>query len=156
MKFYIRFIFISGFLWMNVLSCTKEQLPSDLLIKLRYECGWCSFHDLLKITSDSLVYTAYLGRCDDLHPDTIIYDFLSDAERTSLMNKLNLKKYMKCIYDHCGTCYDGCDFVLDLHAAGQSNLIRYVSLEDDSTMQWMVPFVNQLHDIRKKYAPAPW
>jgi len=157
MKLVLKIILGSGVLLMAILSCTKDTFPSDTLIKLRYECGWCSFRDLLIISSDSVVYTDYKGKCYNTDPpDTIIYDFISNKELSSLMKKLDLKKYMACTYDHCGTCYDGCDFTLELYADDQSNHVRYVSLAYDSTMLWMVPFVNQLNGIRKKYVPAPW
>ena len=157
MKVVLKIVIGLGVLCMTIFSCTKDSFPFDTLVKLRYVCGWCSFRDLLVISSDSVVYSYYTGKCYNSYPpDTIIYDFISNKELTSLMKKLDLKKYMACTYDHCGTCYDACDFILDLNTDRQSNHIRYVSLADDSTMLWMVPFVNQLHDIRKKYAPTTW
>jgi hypothetical protein len=139
---------------MTILSCTKDSFPFDTLIKLKYECGWCSFNDMLIISSDSVVYTDFIGTCNISYPpDTVIYDKVSRQELSALMKKLDLKKYMACTYDYCGTCYDGCDYTLNVSTNGQSNRIRYVSLAYDSTMIWIVPFVNKLNEIRKKYAP---
>lgn len=157
MKLVLKIILSSGLLGMTIFSCTKDSFPSDTLIKLRYECGWCSFRDLLLISSDSVIYTDYKNKCYNSEPpDTIIYDFIPNKDLTSLMKKLDIKKYMVCTYDHCGTCYDGCDYTLEISSNGQSNSIRYVSLANDSTMIWMVQFINQLNVIRKKYAPSPW
>jgi hypothetical protein len=157
MKFVVRINLIALAMLMTILSCSKDSFPSDTIIKLRYECGWCSFRDVLLISSDSVIYTDYKNKCYNSDPpDTIIYDFISNKDLTSLMKNLDIKKYMACTYDHCGTCYDGCDFTLNISAKGQSNSIRYVSLAYDSTMIWMVPFVSQLNGIRNKYVPSPW
>lgn len=157
MKSLLSAALLSVFILASLLSCRKDStpyaLPPDLLISTGYECGWCSFNDSLVISLQGLTYSASGGGCDNYHNDTLIYDFITKEELTSLMMKLDLKKYFACTLDQCGICGDGCDHWIDLTANGQLHHIRYTDFSYDDSLQWLSPFVNQLNDIRKRYLP---
>jgi hypothetical protein len=158
MKALLLIIIYSVITLIFFISCKKDppeyKLPQDLLIKTGYECGWCSFNDSLVLSKYDLYYTASSGGCDNYHQDTLLYDSITKEELTSLMMKLDLKKYFACTLDQCGICGDGCDHWVEITANSQSHWIRYTNYSNDSALKWLEPFTDRLNEIRKRLVPA--
>jgi hypothetical protein len=158
MKALLSILLIIGLIMYFILSCKKDPseytLPPDLLIKTGYECGWCSFNDSLLLSKYDLYYSASSGGCENYHQDTLLHDSITKEELTSLMMKLDLKKYFASTLDQCGICGDGCDHWVEITANRQSHWIRYTNYSYDSALQWLEPFTDQLNEIRKRFVPA--